>query len=144
MENNVLFPQENVTITKLFTVHQDWEVPIPGFFIITPLRKIRSICEFTREEEAEFITLLGRVRKGMHDILHISDVYLFQNEDSHHSFHLWMFPRHRWMERFGRGIESVRPIITYAKEHMITDDVFTEVKEYVKKMNGYMENSSPH
>ncbi|MBL7159653.1 diadenosine tetraphosphate hydrolase [Candidatus Microgenomates bacterium] len=134
-----LFPNENIISTKLFTVHQDWEVPIPGFFILAPLRKIKSIAELTDEELSEFSTLLRKVRQGMQEVLQIDEVYLFQNEDTEHGFHLWIFPRYKWMEQFGRKIQSVRPIINHAKENMINDDVFKQVKDYVKKMKTYME-----
>ena len=138
MKNKILFPNENIITTKLFTINQDWEVPIPGFFIIAPLRKIKSISDFSDEEAIEFINIIRKIREGMRDILKIDEVYFFQNEDSEYEFHLWIFPRHEWMEKFGRKIQSVRPIINHAKENMINKDVFQEVKEYVKKMKKYM------
>jgi len=138
MEDKILFPNENIITTKLFNVGQDCKVPIPGFFIIVPLRKLKSIDEFTDEEATEFINLIRKVRKGMRDILKIEEVYLFQNDDSEYGFHLWIFPRHKWMEIYGRKIQSVRPIMTYAKENMLSDDVFKEVQEYVKKMKEFM------
>ncbi len=138
MKDKILFPNENIITTDLFNVNQDWEVPIPGFFIIAPLRKLKSIDEFTDEEANEFINLIRKVRKGMRDILKIEEVYFFHNEDSKHGFHLWIFPRHKWMEKFGRKIESVKPIMNYAKENMLSDDVFKEVRENVKKMKELM------
>jgi diadenosine tetraphosphate (Ap4A) HIT family hydrolase len=138
MEDQILFPNENIITTKLFNIGQDWEVPIPGFFVITPLRKLKSISEFTDKEAIEFINLIRKVRKGMRDVLGIEDVYLFQTEDTEHNFHLWIFPRHSWMEKFGRKIQSVRPIMNYAKENMLSDDVFNKVRDYVKKMKKYM------
>ena len=138
MTQKILFPNENIITTKLFNVGQDWEVPIPGFFIIAPLRKMKYISEFTDEEAVEFMNLIRKVRRGMRDILKIEEVYLFQNEDTEHGFHFWIFPRHDWMERFGRKIQSVRPIMDYAKENMLSDDVFKEVRDYVKKMKKYM------
>ncbi len=140
MNDKVLFPNENITTTKLFTINQDWEVPIPGFFIVAPIRKVKSIDEFTDEEANEFIILVKIVRKGMREVLKIEEVYLFQNEDSEHGFHLWMFPRHKWMEKFGNKIQSVRPIMIYAKENMLSENVFNEVKDYVKKMKKFMRN----
>ena len=138
MEGKILFPNENIITTELFNVNQDWEVPIPGFFIVKPLRKLKSIDEFSDKEAIEFINLIRKVRKGMRDILKIKEVYFFQNEDTEHGFHLWIFPRQKWMEKFGRKIQSVRPIMNYAKENMISDDVFKEVKENVKKMKEFM------
>ncbi len=138
MKDNILFPDEKVIRTDLFDIHQDWEVPIPGFFIIAPVRKIRSVSEFSDEEASEFIMLLRYLRKGMENVLDIKDVYLFQNEDTSGSFHLWVFPRHDWMGRFGKKIQSVRPAIEYAKQNMRTEQVFIEVREYVKKMREFM------
>jgi len=141
MGDNILFPNEQVADAKYFEVHQDWEVPISGFFILAPKRKISSISEFTDEEATEFIQLLQKVRQGMQEVLSIKDVYLFQNEDTEHNFHLWIFPRHSWMEKFGRKIQSVRPIMNHAKENMTTDEAIREVKEYARKMREYMKNS---
>jgi diadenosine tetraphosphate (Ap4A) HIT family hydrolase len=133
-----LFPHLEVIVTKNFDVHQDWEVPIPGFFVLASNRKIRSICEFTDEESADFMNILRKIRKGMYDVLNVKDVYLYQNEDSEHGFNLWIFPRYDWMEQFGIKIQSVRPIIDYAKENMVNEKVFIEVKEYAQKMKKYM------
>ena len=138
MKNKILFPNENIITTKLFNVGQDWEVPIPGFFIIAPLRKLKSIDELTNEEAAEFINLIRKVREGMRKTLKIEEVYFFQNEDTDHGFHFWLFPRHKWMEKFGRKIQSVRPIMNYAKENMVNDEVFEDVRNMVKKMKNYM------
>jgi diadenosine tetraphosphate (Ap4A) HIT family hydrolase len=133
-----LFPDDIVILTELFNVGQDWEVPIPGFFIIAPLRKVRSISEFTDEEATEFTNILRKLRKGMRDVLKIEDVYLFENEDTMHNFHFWVFPRYMWMEKFGRGIESVRPIMEYAKKNMVKENDMKDLKESVKKMAAYM------
>lgn len=138
MSDTILFPNENIITTKLFSIGQDWEVPIPGFFIIAPLKKLTSISNFTDEEAIEFIQLIRKIRIGMRDVLKVEEVYFFQNEDSEHGFHLWIFPRHSWMEKFGRKIESVKPIMNYAKEKMLTKDVFNQVKKDVKKMKEFM------
>ena len=140
MPDKILFPNEKIIATEFFDVHQDWMMPIPGFFIIEPARKIRSVAELNDAEAVDFINLIRRVRLAMKDVLDIKDVYLFQNEDSQHGFHLWMFPRHQWMEQFGRKIESVRPIMNYAKDNMANDETFRQVKEATAKMRDYMKN----
>lgn len=140
MTKKILFSNENIIITSLFKIEQDQEVPIPGFFIVTSLRKIESIAEFTDEESAEFINLIRKIRKGMKEILGINIVYLFQNEDTEYNFHFWIFPRYDWMEKFGRKIQSVRPIINYAKDNMLDEDNISNVKVCVNKMQKYMFN----
>jgi len=42
------------------------------------------------------------------------------------------------MERFGRKIQSVRPIMEYAKENMLDNTNLNEVKKDVKKMKKYL------
>ncbi len=132
-----LFPDEVILTTDNFIVAQDWEVPIAGFFILSTKRKIRSISEFNEEEAREFGVLIKKVRIGMGEALDINDVYFFQNEDSVHGFHLWMFPRYEWMKEFGAKIESVRPIMKYAQGLEITDELLAEVKEAARLVREY-------
>ena len=141
MKGKKLFPNENIITTKLFTVGQDWEIPIPGFFIISPSRKIDSITDFTEKEAVEFLDILRKVRRGMKDILGIKKVYLVQKEGSEYGFHFWLFPRYDWMKRFGDSISSIVPIAKYAKENMVSDDVLEEVRNSVRKMRDYMSKS---
>lgn len=133
-----LFPNDVVIQTNNFGVHQDWETPIPAFFIIDTPKPHRSIADFTEAEAVEFIRLAQLVRKGMNEVLNIKDVYFFQNEDTDHNFHLWIFPRHNWMEEFGRKIQSVRIITEHAKSNMVNDQVFQEVKQAVSLMKNFM------
>lgn len=135
----VLFPDEIVIQTKNFKVAQDWEVPIAAFFIISTIRKIRSIGEFTDEEASEFAPLIKKIRKGMEETLSCKDVYIFQNEDSAHGFHLWMLPRYEWMEPFGRKVESMRPILEHATKTFTSEEVLKEVREKVELMRKYLE-----
>ena len=37
-----------------------------------------------------------------------------------------------------KKIQSVRPIMNYAKENMLSDDVFKEVKDDVKKIREFI------
>lgn len=134
-----LFPDEKIIITDYFDAHQDWGVPIPGFFIIASTKGRVSSDEFTDEEAIEFFNLVRKLRKGMRKILGIETVCLFQDEGTRHNlFHMWLFPRYDWMEKFGKKIESIRPIISYAKENMTDDKTAREVKDMVRKMKDYM------
>ncbi len=127
--SNVL--EEKIFETESFIVGQDMEVPIPGFFIISSKDKNKkSLLDFNESELVELIKLQVKIRKLMKEILEIEIVYFFQNEDSEHCFHIWCFPRLDWMEKFGRKIESVRPIMNYAKENFWTEENLKFVREY--------------
>lgn len=140
MKKVSLFPDEIVHTSEYFTVSQDCEVPIPGFFIVASRRNIRSIADFTDEEAKEYIKLLRYVRQAMSKIMNIKDVYFFQNEDTDHGFHVWIFPRHSWMEKFGRKIQSVRPIMEYAQKEMRNEAAISEVRKASQEMRNYLES----
>lgn len=128
---NKSFIDEQILETENFLVAQDWEVPIPGFFIISSKDKTKSkISDFSESELIELIALQKKVRILMQDLLGINVVYFFQNEDTEHGFHVWCFPRHVWMEEFGFKIQSVRPIMEFAKQNLFTEQNLKFVREY--------------
>lgn len=138
--NEKPFLNDKVIVTEYFDVHQDWAVPIPGFFIIASRKGRISLDEFDDEEAKEFWSLIRKLRKGMKDVLGIKTVCFFQDEGTHHRlFHLWCFPRYEWMDKFGVKIESIRPIINYAKENMVNEDMIRQVRDMVRKMKDYIE-----
>jgi len=128
----------NITKSEYFDAHQDYEIPIPGFVIISSRRHIQSIDEFTEDEQGDFIKFLCRMRSAMRKVLGIETIYLFQSEDTIHHFHVWLIPRYDWMtEKFGRKIESVRPIVNYSKEFLRTESGIAEVKEATQKLKQF-------
>ena len=137
-----LFPNDTVIITQHFDAHQDWEIPIPGLFIIASEKNRVALDEFSEEEAKEFFDLIRKLRRGMREVLGINHVCFWQDEATHHNvFHLWMFPRYEWMEQFGQKIQSIRPIIEYAKENMVNEKTIKEVKDAVDKMKEYMKQN---
>lgn len=117
---------------------QDWETPIPGFFILAAKRKLKSVAELTDEESKEFMDVLRLIRAGMKEALKIESVILFENENTEHNFHVWLFPRYVWMEKFGNKMKSAPEIVEYAKNNMITDEVIKEVRGCVESMKEYL------
>jgi diadenosine tetraphosphate (Ap4A) HIT family hydrolase len=81
---------------------------------------------------------LVKVRKAMQNVLGIKVVYLFQNEDTSSHFHVWMFPRFKWMDKFGNKIESVRPIMEYARKKLKTKKNLEEVAKVTKKLKRHL------
>jgi diadenosine tetraphosphate (Ap4A) HIT family hydrolase len=135
-----IFKDEIVYKNDLFTLGQDWECPIPAFFILAPTRKIRTIDELSDKDASEYIYLIRKLRKGMKEVLNIHEVYFFQNEDTKHDYHLWIFPRYDWMGPFGKGIKSVKPIMEYSIKEMMKENVLAEVRSCVQKMKLFMNN----
>jgi hypothetical protein len=66
--------------------------------------------------------------------LGIEYVYYFYNKDAFHHFHMWMMPHYEWMKEFGHSVESVRPILVYAREHMSDEKNIAYVEDCVQKL----------
>ena len=113
--------------TEYFHAHQDVAYPIKGLIILASKRHIKSFDELTEEEKIDYIQVLTRIRRAQREVLGIEYVYYFYNEDTTHHFHTWMVPRYEWMYEFGRSVESVRPALLHARNHMNHTDNIEEV-----------------
>ncbi len=134
-------PSGSIASTQYFDAHQDYEIPIPSFVILASKRHLQSVDEFTDEERKDFIDFLCRIRKGMREVLGIQIVYLIQEEDTSHHFHIWIFPRYDWMlEKFGKKIQSVRPIMEYARESLKTPENLKKVNEAMERLKAFFQN----
>lgn len=126
--------------TAFFDAHQDFEIPIRGFVILSSRRHIQSMDEFTTEERVDFMNLIVELRRALRETLGIDIVCIIQEEDTSHHFHVWIFPRYPWMEeQFGRKIESVRPIMEHARSHMKTNENLKIIEEANLQMRAYFE-----
>lgn len=50
-----------------FTLSQDWELPIQGFFIVSPKRHIEKLSELTAEERNEMFYIVDKTVKILRD-----------------------------------------------------------------------------
>lgn len=121
LTSGLVEPDGGVIIeTEHFHAHQDVAYPIEGLVILASKRHIKCLDELTDEERLEYINMMTKIRKAQREVLGIDYVYYFYNEDTTHHFHTWMVPRYEWMNEFGRSVESVRPVLLYARNHRNT------------------------
>lgn len=113
--------------TAAFHAHQDVAYPIPGLIIVASKRHIKALDELTACEAAELMALVHAIRSQQRNVLGIEHVYYFYNEDTTHHFHIWMVPRYEWMSNFGRSVESLRPVLLHARDHMNSPEELAEV-----------------
>ncbi|MCA1029580.1 diadenosine tetraphosphate hydrolase [Bacillus timonensis] len=133
LTSGLVEPEGGVIVeTEHFHAHQDVAYPIKGLVIVASKRHVTCLDELTEEERFEYITLLSTIRKAQRDVLGIEHVYYFYNEDTTHHFHTWMVPRYEWMYEFGRSVESVRPVLLYARNEMNDE---TNRKEVLKAID---------
>jgi diadenosine tetraphosphate (Ap4A) HIT family hydrolase len=113
--------------TPNFHAHQDFACPIPGFVIVAAKRHVRCLDELSQDEAAELAHIAHRIRGAQRTSLGLEHVYYIYNEDTTAHLHLWLVPRFAWMNEFGHSVESLRPILVHAKEHMTTPAHLAEV-----------------
>ena len=128
--------------SKYFVAEQDYEFPIPGFVILVSKRHLQSIDEFSDDEQQDFIKFLCRLRFTMRKALYIKHIYVIQEEDTTTShFHIWLFPRYQWMkDKFGKNIESIKPIIEYARKNLKTENNIAEVEIATQKLKHFFKH----
>ncbi|MFG3613847.1 HIT family protein [Rummeliibacillus stabekisii] len=128
LTSRLIEPDGGVVIeTAHFHAHQDVAYPIKGLIILASKRHIKCFDELTEAEKLDYINLLTKIRKAQREVLSIEYVYYFYNEDTTHHFHTWMVPRYEWMYQFGRSVESVRPVLLHARNHMNSEENIKEV-----------------
>ncbi len=130
-------PGGSIASTEHFDVHQDLEIPIPGFMILVSNRHIQSIDEFTDDESNELMGLLVKVRKGMRHALGVQAVTIIQEENSSDHFHIWLFPWYDWMKNFGYRLQAVREIMEYARSNHKTPEKIEEVNRSIVQLKDY-------
>ncbi|MBT2687482.1 diadenosine tetraphosphate hydrolase [Bacillus sp. ISL-47] len=137
-DGGTIFESEN------FHAHQDVAYPVKGLVILASKRHIKCLDELTETERAEYINLLSKIRKSQREVLGIEHVYYFYNEDTTHHFHTWMVPRYEWMDQFGRSVESVRPVLLHARNHMNHGENVSEVRKAIANLADELNRRGPH
>jgi diadenosine tetraphosphate (Ap4A) HIT family hydrolase len=131
-------PVRSIVETAHFHAHQDVAYPVPGQVIVAARRHLKCLDELSDGELGELLPLLARIRRAMRVELAIDHVYYFYNEDTTHHFHVWMVPRHPWMSQFGRSIESVRPVLLHARDHMNTAENQQAVEHAAEQLRRHL------
>lgn len=112
-----------------FTLAQDWEVPIKGFFIASPKRHIEKLSELTDDERNEMFDIVNKTVKILREN-NICDRfdYIFEEKENRH-LHVWILPRYEWMnEVTDEIIDNIGIIFEYAKTNFRTIENYDEIK----------------
>jgi diadenosine tetraphosphate (Ap4A) HIT family hydrolase len=120
-----------------FTVSQDWEFPIKGFFIVSPKRHIDKLSELTIDERNEMFYLVNKVSHILRDNNISNNFDYIIKERCNVHLHIWIIPRYEWMNTLGEDlIKNLGLIFDYAKTNLRNEDNYQEIKritEIVKK-----------
>ena len=112
-----------------FTLSQDWELPIQGFFIVSPKRHIEKLCELTKDERNEMFEIVDKTVKILRDnkICERFD-YIFEEKENRH-LQVWILPRYNWMNKIVNDIiDNIGIILEYTKTNFRNDENYEEIK----------------
>ena len=118
-----------------FMLSQDWEMPVEGFFVVSPKKHIEKFGEMTKEERIEAFEIVYKtiniLRKN--NVCDRFDVIFEEKENRH--FHIWIMPRYEWMRDLaGEIIDNIGQIFEYAKMNFRTEEYFRRIEEVNKKV----------
>jgi len=133
IHGNLHIPGGVIFEGKHFILHQDPEIPIVGFLIITAKRHVKFVNELVKEEIEELFTMLSFTMNSLksNEENIIEHTFIFEERSCH--LHLLIFPRLEWMSNYPNSISSIRKIMASAKEN-INIEVINNILLYVDEM----------
>ena len=121
-----------------FTLSQDWELPIEGFMVVSPKRCVEKFADLTEKERIEIFDITNKTIEILRENK-ICDRFniVFEEKENRH-FHIWIMPRHKWMEELvGDIIDNIGVIFEYAKENFRNEVTY----ENIKKITNIIKNN---
>ncbi len=116
-----------------FTLSQDWEFPIEGFFIVSIKRHIERIVDLTVEERNEMFDIIVKTLNILrnNNICDEFEVIFYEKDDTH--LHAWIMPRHKWMrDLVGNITGNIGTILKYAKDNFSNEEVYKRIDDINK------------
>lgn len=136
-------PSGMIFENEYFTLSQDWELPIPGFLVLSPKKHYETLNEIPETIKIEMFKLVDKTIAFLKDE-HICEKYnvIFEEKENRH-FHIWIMPRHDWMKNLVEDItDNIGTIFNYAKENLKTEENLEKIKEISKQVKKKFENEN--
>ena len=119
-----------------FTLSQDWELPIEGFLVVSPKRCVEKFADLTEEERIEIFDITHKAINILRENK-VCDRFniVFEEKENRH-FHIWIMPRHKWMEEIvGDIIDHIGTIFDYAKNNFRNEETYKRIEEITNIVN---------
>lgn len=116
-----------------FTLSQDFELPIVGFFVVSLKRHVEKLSDMTKDERDEMFDIVDHTIK----ILKKENVcknfnVIFEEKDNRH-LHVWIMPRCDWMKEIVHNpTDEIDKVFKYAQENFKNIDVYNKIDEVTK------------
>lgn len=106
-----------------FTLSHDWELPIYGFFVVSPKRHIEYFCELSTQERNEMFDIANKTIKILKQLNVCNQFNLVLEEKADRHLHLWIMPRHQiFKNMFGDITDNIGKIFNYAIKNWKTEE----------------------
>lgn len=115
---------------EIYTLCQDWKLPIPGFLVLSPKRHVDKFYLLSDNERIEMFSMVNKIIKILQDN-NICDRFnvIFEEKENRH-FHIWIMPRYEWMKDLvGNITENIGEIFNYADNNLRTKENIERIKE---------------
>ena len=115
-----------------FTVSQDRELPIIGFFVVSPKKHIETINQLSTEERNEMMSIINNIIKisKENNICNEFNVIFYEKQKIH--FHVRIMPRHEWMYKICNDLTyNMGTIFNYAKKNFRNENIYNQIEEAV-------------
>lgn len=137
VNGEMIIPGTIIFQTKNFILHQDPEIPIVGFLVITSKRHFQYFHDMSEQESKELIEILKFTMDAIKNLSfgdNIQHTLIIEERSKH--FHIWIFPRLEWMENYPNSITSIRDIMRYAKE-IVSNETIDTIIQHVENLKKY-------
>lgn len=114
-----------------FTVSQDWELPIPGFVVICPIKKhVEHLAELDYTTTSKLFLLARKIE----DILIKNNIAqgfnIVAEEKAKVHLHIWIMPQYDWMQKIHKSsIANLNDLFSYAKREFKNHETFEKINE---------------
>ena len=123
----------------LFSVHQDYEIPLPYFWVIQSARHFQYFSDI-RARELKSLNLAWRtLERAMRDGCGIQQITAFQQNKSSH-FHLCLMPELPWMKDDIPGYHqrNIQTTMSWAIDNLKNPKGIEAVEEATQKMKSFL------
>lgn len=122
----IIYENEN------FILSQDRELPIVGFFIISPKKHIENLNELSTEERNEMFWIINKTIKILKENNVCNEFNVIFEEKQKKHFHVWIMPRHERMQKICNNItQNIGLIFDYAKKNFRNENTLNKIDETV-------------
>ena len=111
-----------------FTLSQDRELPIIGFFVISPKKHIENLNELSTEERNEMFWIINKTIRILKENNVSNEFNVIFEEKQNRHFHVWIMPRHERMHKVCNNItQNIGLIFDYAKKNFRNEDIYNKI-----------------